>query len=68
MAAPFQLTLLPQLCSLQLLGTDRVDNTVYYRIRCRGNVFPTSVRLFLLVKNMLHSNGRRSVVCFAAVA
>jgi hypothetical protein len=43
----------------------------YMRIRC-GNVFteplPSTGRLFLLIKNVLPSNGRLSVVCFAAVA
>jgi hypothetical protein len=36
------------------------------RIRCRGNVFtepfPSSGRLFLFIKNLLPSNGCRSVV------
>jgi hypothetical protein len=42
------------------------------QIHCSGNVFtepfPSSGRLFLLIKNLLPSNRRRSVVCFAAVA
>jgi hypothetical protein len=40
-------------------------------IRCRENVFsetfPSSSLLFLLITNLLPSNGRRSVVCFAPV-
>jgi hypothetical protein len=61
------------LSSLYLLGTSRAD-TVHSRMRtrCRGKVFteqfPSSGRLFLFIKNLLLSNGRRSVVCFAAVA
>jgi hypothetical protein len=43
----------------------------HFRRGCRGNVFTEpftrSGRLFLL-KNLVPSNGRRSVVCFAAVA
>jgi hypothetical protein len=57
----------PQLSFLQLLGTDRADNNVLVSL-FRGNVFtkpfPSSGRLFLLIKNLLPSNGRRSVVCF----
>jgi hypothetical protein len=85
LAAPFQLTLsftdsrreltwLPQLSSLYLLGTTRTDNIVHsrMRIRCHGNMltepFPSSGRLFILIKNLLLNNGRRSVVCFAAVS
>jgi hypothetical protein len=38
------------------------------RICCRGNVFtnpfPSSGRIFLLIKNLLRRSGRRSVVCF----
>jgi hypothetical protein len=41
-------------------------------IRCRRSVFPEpfpgSGRLFLLINNLLPSNGRRSVICFAAIA
>jgi hypothetical protein len=41
-------------------------------IRCHGNVFteplPSRGCLFLLIKNLLPSNGRRSAVCFMAVA
>jgi hypothetical protein len=40
------------------------------RIRCSGDVvtepFPSSGRLFLFIKNLLPSNGCRSVVCFTA--
>jgi hypothetical protein len=56
------------------LGTARAANTVHSRmhIRCHGNVFteqfPSRGRRFLLIKNLLPSNGRRSVVCFPAVA
>jgi hypothetical protein len=42
------------------------------RIRCRGNVFTqpfySNGHLLLLIKNLPPSNGRRSAVCFAAVA
>jgi hypothetical protein len=34
-------------------------------IRCRGNVFTET---FLLIKILLPSNGRRSIICFAAIA
>jgi hypothetical protein len=44
----------------------------YMRIWWRGNVFTepcsSSSHLFLLIKNLQPSDGRRSVVCFAAVA
>jgi hypothetical protein len=41
------------------------------RIRCRGKVFTQpfpSSGLFLLIKNMLPSNVRRTVVCIVVVA
>jgi hypothetical protein len=58
------------------LITSRVaheDNTPFILACClRGNgfteTFPSSSRLFLLITNFLLNNGRRSVVCFAAVA
>jgi hypothetical protein len=69
MAARFQLTLffreltwLPQLPSLYLLGTAKADSTVHSRIRCSGNLFtepfPSNGRLFLLIKKLLPRNER----------
>jgi hypothetical protein len=49
-----------------------VDNTVHSRMLLPRKVFtepfPSSGLLFFLIKNLLPSNGRRSVVCFSAVA
>jgi hypothetical protein len=63
-ASRTELSRLPQLSSF--LGMDRVDDIVHFRIRCRGNVFtepfPRSRRIFLLIKNLLPSNKRRTVV------
>jgi hypothetical protein len=48
---------------IQLSGCN--TDLSYMRIHCRGNVFteafPSSGSLFLLMKNLLPNNGRRSV-------
>jgi hypothetical protein len=53
-------------------GPRREHRSFSHANRCSGNVFaeplPSSGRLFLLIKNQVHSNGRHPVVCFAAVA
>jgi hypothetical protein len=78
MAAPFQQTLpyrTDLAAPLVFLLTTRhgpTDNTIHLHIHCQGNVFtelfPTSGRLFSLIRNLLPSNGHRSVVCFTAIA
>jgi hypothetical protein len=55
-----------------LQGPRRQHRSFSYANRFRRNVytepFPSNGRLFLLIMNQLPSNGRRSVVCFEAVA
>jgi hypothetical protein len=62
-------------CPSYLLYTSlaRPGNTVHSRMltvsagMCFTEPFPSSGLLFMLIKNLMSSNGHRSVVCFAAV-
>jgi hypothetical protein len=53
-------------------GPRRQSHSFSSANRFRGNVFtepfPSSGRLFLLINDLLPSNGRPSIVCFVAVA
>jgi hypothetical protein len=53
-------------------GPSSQHRSFSYANRFRGNVFtepfPSSGRIFLLIKKLQPSNGHRSVVCFVAVA
>jgi hypothetical protein len=73
MAASFQLTPFFTHSLIELTWLPQFSHRSFsYVKRFRGNMFtepfPSSDRLFLLITNLLPCNGRRSVVCFAAVA
>jgi hypothetical protein len=66
-------TWLPQLPSFYNSSARTAQTTPFsYANRFRWNVFtqpfPSKGRILLLIKNLLPSKGRRSVVCFTAVA